>query len=215
MKKIFLLVLLCASTITNAQIAYPEPPQEETTQRKEREKNDDEEVNPLNDYFRLYYVNPSGIGNNVMAKANDGKGGLGIGVNFYNFERIAIISGAEFTYYDITDVSRAANAENTNLSTLYIGGEYKVPVGKHFSVNPSLTYAYSVMKQRTDKQKYGKYDGNGIRLALTFDYIVSRSIKFFAGANVVHSWYGVNTAPQYEDFYSKVNTINIMAGIKL
>ena len=214
MKKIFLLMCLCTVAIVNAQVAYPDAPQEEQGQKTD--KNDEEEAeNPFKDYFRLYYVNPSGIGDNVMAKANNGTGGLGLGVSLYNFEKVAIITGVEWTYYDITDVSRAANAENTNLTTISVGGEYKLPIGKHFCLAPSLCYAYSVMKQRTDKQKYGKYEGNGIRLGFTFDYIIGRTAKLFVGANLVHSWYDVNTAPQYEDYYRKVNTINLMAGIKL
>lgn len=205
---------LLATTIAYAQVPYPKTGEDPVKNNVEKDEVNNSEYS-LKDYFRAYYVNPGGVGNNVMAKANNGTGGLGLGVSLYNFKNAAIITGIEWTYYDITDASRAANAENTNLTTINVGGEYKLPVGNRFSLAPSLCYVYSVMKQRTGSQKYGKYEGNGLRAGVTFDFIISHTIKVFVGANFIHSWYDVDTAPQYQDYYRNVNTINLMAGIKL
>ena len=218
MKKIYLLLCLLAFVTVKAQVAYPEIPEEPQPPQVQRDTTQEpEKEHIIQDYIRLYYISPSGVGDNVLAKANDGQGGIGLGVNFYNFEKVnvAIIGGLEVSTYKITDVAKAANGSRTIVTSAYLGGEYKLKIGHYFSINPSLCYTPSKMTQRERDKKLGTYHGNGIRAGLTFDYAVIPNIKLFAGANVTHSWYDVNTAPQYEEYYRKVSTLNIMAGIKI
>ncbi|MGQ2985187.1 hypothetical protein, partial [Flavobacterium sp.] len=64
MKKLFiaLTVLSCVSLWSQEELMKP-------MERKKPESR--------KEYFRMYYLIPNGIGDNVLAKANDGRMGLG------------------------------------------------------------------------------------------------------------------------------------------
>ena len=216
MKKKYLLLCLLGFVVAKAQVAYPEVLQEpEPPQAREDTVQEPKGEHIIQDYIRLYYISPSGVGNNVLAKANDGQGGFGIGMSGYFTKNFGIIAGLEVTTYNITNAAMAANGSRTIITAPYIGGEYRLFLGKYFSLNPSLCFTANQMRQRNSEKKLGTYQGVGIRAGATFDYAVIPNLKLFAGANFVHCWYDVDTAPQYEDYYRKVNTLNIVAGIKI
>jgi hypothetical protein len=215
MKKLFLLLCLLVISIAKAQVSYPEIPQEPAPEVQTDTVQEPEGEHIIQDYIRLYYISPSGVGNNVLAKANDGQGGFGFGLSGYFNDNVGIIVGLEVTTYNITDAAMAVNGSRTIITSPYIGGEYKLFLGKHFSIDPSLSFTLSQMRQRNSQKKLGTYSGVGIRAGATLDYAIIPNIKLFAGANFAHIWYDVDVAPQYEDYYKKVGTLNVVAGIKL
>jgi len=109
-----------------------------------------------------------------------------------------------------------ANAKETSVSSFYLGVEYKKVLNRSFSLIPSLCYAFSQMTHSSSYKDFGIYNGNGIRAGTTLDFaVIIPNLKLFVGANFIHIWYGVNSLPEYRNFYRHVSTVNAIAGIKI
>jgi hypothetical protein len=220
MKKLLLIICISTTAMVKAQVTYPEVLQQtepehvpevqvDTVQEPRRQP-------AIQDYFKPYIISTAGLGNNVLAKANDNGAGLGFGINFYTYKEFSITGGIEFTTYKITDVSMTANGTNTDITSFYAGVEYKKVLSRHFSLIPSLCYAFSQMTHSSSYKDFGIYNGNGIRAGTTLDFaVIIPNLKLFVGANFTHTWYGINTLPEYRNYYRHVSTINAIAGIKI
>lgn len=167
------------------------------------------------EYFRIYYSNPNGIGNNVISKANDGKGGFGLGITFVTFDRFHIIAGYEINTYEVTDRSLAGNMNETTVWQLYAGVLYKIPVTKRFDINPELSLGTLTVSQKLEGGKRGKQAGPSINPGFTMDYSISGNFRVFAGLKYCIAFPSTNTNEEYKSFFGTIQMLNIVAGIKL
>ncbi|AXG74463.1 hypothetical protein DVK85_09535 [Flavobacterium arcticum] len=200
-KSYFIIFLLTFCTVTWAQ-------NEEQSKLEEQSKIPKE-------YFRLYYIFPNGIGDNVIAKANKPVGGIGLGINFTPINRIHIIGGVEFIQYNISDKSLAGNGKRTNLSQLYLMGMYKISLGRKFELDPGISLGYMSIKQIKNSRSFGKQDAFCVTPSLTVDFIAIDNLRFFVGVNYCLAFAKTNTHPEYKKFFGQLQMLNITTGIKL
>ncbi|MEL1242629.1 hypothetical protein AAEO56_00030 [Flavobacterium sp. DGU11] len=166
------------------------------------------------EYFRMYLVRPNGIGNNVLAKANDGQGGLGLAVTFYTIDKIHIIGGYDFIQYEVTDPSLAGNIQNTNLATFYLKVLYKIPVIRNVDFNPGFSVGNTTVHQKTHTTSYGKQNGVAVSPGFDIDYRITGGFRIFAGLNYCIAFPKTHTNEEYKSFYSTLQQLNIVFGIK-
>ncbi|NDI99944.1 hypothetical protein GWA97_12710 [Flavobacterium sp. LaA7.5] len=166
------------------------------------------------EFFRLYYVRPNGVGNNVIAKANEAGGGVGMGVTFGIIGRVHIIGGAELTQFKVTDKSLAGNASVTNMQQLYVLGMYKFSLNETFEVNPGIAVGNLWIHQRRSSQSLGKQNGFCVTPTVTVDLKLD-NIRFFVGLNYCLAFPKTHTNAEYKDFFGRLQMLNLTAGFKL
>ncbi|GGB65068.1 hypothetical protein GCM10007424_01210 [Flavobacterium suaedae] len=186
--------------------------QDEKTLEKKEKTESAEKIKPK-EYFRLYYIHPNGIGDNVIAKANEPGGGIGVGITFGIIGQVHIIGGGELTTFSITDKSLAGNANDTNIQQLYLLGLYKFSVNKMFEVNPGLSIGTIRVNQKRNSKSIGRQNGFCITPTVTADLRLT-NISFFIGLNYNIAFLRTNTHPEYKDFFGKIQMISLIAGIK-
>jgi hypothetical protein len=166
------------------------------------------------EHFRLYYVLPKGIGNNVLAKANDGVAGVGLFATLYSIEKLHFVAGFEFSQYNVTDVSLAANVTNTYLSNIYFGALYKIPLVNKVDLTTKFTVGAFTVNQRTGGSKYGKQNGPAFTPGFDVDLKIVGQFRIFAGLDYCLALPSTHTAKEYKSFYGTLHQLNITTGIK-
>jgi hypothetical protein len=163
--------------------------------------------------FNIYFVYSNGAGDNALARANDGKGGFGASMSFFTMYRAYLNVGVEYNHYTVSNHALASNAESTNIFKLYLELMYKYHISRKVSINPEASIGFANLSQKRDSNNYGDQGGVVYTLGFNIDYRLE-AIGFFAGVNYAMIKANVNTVPEYEDFYSKLNSVNIIVGIK-
>ena len=166
------------------------------------------------EYFRLYYIIPGAVGNNVLAKANKGTFGVGTAITPYIFKNFHFFIGAEFSKYDITDASLAGNIETTWISNAYAGVLYKIPLAKNIDLNPRFSVGYFSVNQRSNGNNYGKQHGPAFSPGADIDYKLTGHFRIFAGINYALAFPETHTNKEYKSFFGTLHQVNIVTGIK-
>lgn len=180
---------------------------------------ENDSIKPQRQYFKMYYVYPNGIGNNVLAKANKGDYGLGFAFTFVDYRNFQLNGGIKYLQFNITDKSLSTTADNTKMSSVYAEVSYKIPVINKLTINPQLSFGnqdinlgggpFNVFGDSKGRQ-HGVVFGGGFDA----DYELDEHVKVFIGGIYSLTRVHTNTSAQYKDFYSKLGQINIIAGLK-
>lgn len=167
------------------------------------------------EYFRIYYVLPGAVGDNVLSKANKGILGLGAAVTLVTLNRFHFIAGYEFTKYEITNRSLAGNLEHTYVNNFYAEVLYKIPVTTTIDVDPKLAIGQIAVGQRNEGKSYGRQYGVSLTPGIMIDYKAFGNFRLFAGINYCLSFPKTNTNNEYKSFFGTLQQVNLIAGIKL
>jgi len=165
--------------------------------------------------FRIYYIFPGAFGDNMLAKANEGKLGFGMSLSLITIYNFYLNAGFEFSQYDVTDASLAGNIEHTNITNYFGEIMYKIPVYKKVTVNPKIGIGYADVRQKTGSKKYGTQSGTSYNAGFNIDHSVTKSFMVFAGVNYSLLTPETETKSEYKSFYGTLHQLNIVVGIKL
>lgn len=169
------------------------------------------------EYFKLYYIAPGAVGNNVLAKANKGELGTGIGVTLFAGGNFHGIIGYEYVNYRVTDISLAGNATDTRLGRVYGQLLYKTPMGyERLVLNPKFSMGYTNIKQRgVEAKNFGLQEGVSVSPGFDIDFIVEGPLRIYAGIDYILSFPETYTNSRYRSFYGTIQQLNFTFGIKL
>ncbi len=168
------------------------------------------------EYFRFYYVLPGAVGNNVIAKANKGKLGLGVAVTMFADNNYHAMLGFEAAQYNITDVSLAGNAEKTYISNVYAQFLYKIQTGfERVAVNPKFAFGYVTIGQRGEPGSMGRQYGLSLSPGIDADFRLTGPLRLFVGINYTLSFPETHTKSDYKNFYGTIQQLNISIGLKI
>ncbi|MCW4470724.1 hypothetical protein OGH69_17260 [Flavobacterium sp. MFBS3-15] len=201
MKTIFFILLLFLGTVGHAQDTLMKP-----MLRKKPEAR--------NEYISIYRIFPNGIGNNVLAKAHNGQGAVGVTVTFYEHNMLHVQGLYEFMQYEVTDRSLAANVQYTNLANYGVQGLYKIPIVNKVDLNPKFSVTYMTLHQRDNRSSYGKQEGYGFSAGFDTDFRIAGGFRVFAGLGYAWSFPKTHTNEEYKSFFGSLQQLNIQLGIK-
>jgi hypothetical protein len=202
MKKLLTLITLLAGIILHAQ-----------------QQQDAVKAYLPREYFKIYFCAPTGVGDNVLAKAHRGDYGFGFAFTFVQYRNFQLNGGFKYLQYKTDDPAFATTASNLKLSGIYGEILYKVPVAKKVSINPQVLVssldmniggsAFSVKKSK------GRQSGITFGGGFDVDYEIDRHAKVYAGAIYTMSGLDTRTAPELDKFYNRLGQLNIMLGFKI
>jgi len=162
---------------------------------------------------KIYYMQPGSTGNNFLS-AHKGNFGAGTELNLFTVYNFYFGIGYNFSQYNVSDASLAANAEHTNVNTYFAKVYYKLPVTEKFSINPAIMAGQTSIIQRTRRKEYGDQEGNLFGLGVDAEYEIANWFAIYAGAR--YNWIFTNTeaAAEYRDYFRKLNQFNVSAGVR-
>jgi opacity protein-like surface antigen len=201
MKKLLFITLLLNATLGYSQDTLMKPMLRKKPEiRKE--------------YFSIYRIFPNGIGDNVLAKAHNGQGAVGVTVTFYAYNRFHIMGLYEFIQYEVTDRSLAANVQYSNLANYGLRGLYKIPIVNRFDLNPKFSVAHMTLHQRDNRSSYGRQKGYGLSAGFDADFRIAGGFRVFAGLGYAWSFPKTHTNEEYKSFFGSLQQMNVQLGIK-
>lgn len=164
--------------------------------------------------IRTYGTLPTGIGDNIISKAYNGTGGVGIKVNIFSIYNVNV--GVEYEYmgYTVSDPSLAGNTKGNDIHTPYLELLYELPVTRKLTVSPKIAIGSSSMQQK-GKNNYGWQYGTTLRLGMYIDYSLNDYLAVFLTGNYLSTRFNVKTNSEYKDFFSKVQQVNAGLGLKV
>ncbi|RZJ74544.1 MAG: hypothetical protein EOO45_08270 [Flavobacterium sp.] len=168
----------------------------------------------VNPNLRIYYIVPNGVGDNVIAKANDGVYGLGMRTNIFKYYGFHAGIGFESLQYKVTDAALAGNIKHTKFSTVFFEAMYEIPVNSKLTIFPKASFGNARLHQKTGGKSYGRQSGSTLGLGVNIDYLLAKNLEVFAGANYLMSRLDVVTSRDMEDFYGNVSQMNFAVGLK-
>ena len=168
----------------------------------------------LNATWKFQMLVPVPFGENSLAKAHDANPGLGFEIGLFKYENFRLGFGYSFLQYDVTNEQLIGNINKSNYSSIYGLLSYEVPVADKITLSPAIGYGAAQLLQRSGSQNFGSQDGKEFRIGVSGNYYFSKYSAVCIGIQYVHAGLDVNTVPEFEDFFSKMNQVQFAIGLQ-
>lgn len=166
--------------------------------------------------FRMGLQTAVQFGNNVFAKDFDSGLGFNSSMSIVKIYGVKLTFGFEFQRLRLTNAETIGNLAYINNNNYFVMLEYELPINDKFEINPTLSYAYSVMNYKDNGNILAKQKGNEIRLGSYLNYQLN---KTFAGYFGIHYAYFFNSnlsaSSEDKDYFGQGNKIVFSIGIEI
>lgn len=163
---------------------------------------------------RFQLLQPIQFGNTALAKAHKPKIGVSAQMNLLDYQNFKAGFGFDFVTYAITDKQIIANLSESKYTSAYILISYEYKLNEKICITPNIGYGSASLELGSRGSRFGKQNGNEIRIGGILDYKIGRTAYVFGGINYVTNTFDVETAPEYKSFFSKANQIQLSLGIR-
>lgn len=163
---------------------------------------------------RFQLLQPIQFGNTALAKAHKPGVGLSSQMNLLDFQHFKAGFGFDFVSYKITDKQMIANLSNSKYTSAYFLLSYEHKVNEKILITPNFGYGSASLELGSRGSRFGKQNGNEIRIGGILDYKIGKSTYAFFGVNYITNTLDVETTPEYKSFFSKANQIQLSLGIR-
>jgi hypothetical protein len=197
MKTVIALLLLCCS-VALAQ---------------EKEENIKAELNLIAN-IRLQTLYPIQFGNTALSKAHKPDLGFSVQMNLLQYGHFKAGFGIDLANYSITDKEMVANLNSSNYTSSYVFVGYEYEMQPKLRIFPNVGFGAGSLELESRNSRYGKQSGKEFRIGTFVDYKIGRTSYAFAGVHYIHNTFEVETAPEYESFFSKANQIQLTLGVR-
>ncbi len=176
--------------------------------------------NTTNDYlefdtnFRIQTFHPIHFGNTALSKAHKPRPGFSVQMNLLDYHNVKVGFGVDFVTYDITDKEIIANLSTSKYSSSYLLISYEHALTDKILITPNLGYGSASLHLGSRNSRFGEQSGTEFRIGAMIDYRIGETIFIFGGINYVNNKFDIETAPEYESFFSKANQIQLNLGIR-
>ncbi len=176
----------------------------------------------LEPMVRLHGILPISMGDHYLSKANDAKVSVGFNLGMFEYHKFRLMAGADHILYEPTDITMTADIKRSRYTSFYAIVSYEIPVVKHLSVQPYAGGGFAELYFRRSENSINftdvnikKQRGAEYRVGFYLDYKLAKVISVFTGVNYVGSNMRINTAPEFESYFGKAETMQINLGLKL
>lgn len=163
--------------------------------------------------LRLSFIYPNGIGDNFIAKANTGNYGLGIKLNFFAVHRVHFGIVFEHLSFNVTDAALGTNTRSTNMNNFSFEFMYEQPLSEKLTLTPKVGIGLNNITQ-AGRSKYGNTEATKLAAGLYADYKIIPKVEVYVGVEYNYLDVNIETASQYQSFYSNVSLLNAALGFK-
>lgn len=164
--------------------------------------------------WRIALTRPIPFGDNALAKAHKPYIGFSTQLNLLDFQGLKAGFGLDFVGHAITDKNLIANKSSSTYTSSYLLISYEHKLSETMRVTPNIGYGTASLDIGSRNSRFGGQSGNEFRVGGSFDYKIGRTSHAFVGVNYVMNKFDIETAPEYESFFSKANQIQLSLGFR-
>jgi hypothetical protein len=162
--------------------------------------------------FRIKTFLPIHFGDNFLAKSNKSALNIGLNLDLLEYNNFIFGAGLDYTYYTITDITRAGDLKTTKLKNFYGNVSYKQKVTDKIDFMPNIGAGYSLITY--SEFRFGGQDGESYRIGVNADYKLNAFLCASIGATYVYTKYTINTSPEFVSFYDNSKILQLSLGLK-
>ena len=167
----------------------------------------------INGVWKFQLLYPVPFGDNALAKAYDNDLGFGIELGLFKYSNFRLGGGYNIVQYKVANRQLIGNIRNANYTSVYGNVSYEHRLSEKISVIPDIGYGFAQLVQRSSSQSFGKQDGNELRIGLNGNYNFTKFSSVFIGLHFIHTSLDINTSPEYEKFFGKMNQVQFAVGL--
>jgi len=168
----------------------------------------------LNTVWKFQLLYPVAFGDNALAKSYDNNFGLGIELGLFKYNNFRLGGGYNIVQYTVTDPQMIGNIKNANYDSMYGYLSYDFQVADKIAMIPDVGYGGAGFSQRNSSRSFGSQNGNEYRAGLTGNYNFTEYSSVFVGLHFIHTSLDINTSPEFEKFFGKMNQIQFAVGVQ-
>lgn len=168
--------------------------------------------------FTLGLFQPITTESSFIGRGTEGKVSFNIGVQGFVYKHFFIGVNTGASYLEVTDSSFTGNYKRSTVAHTYIEVGYEFPINKDFRLGASFApwgeARYKNIRSRArnneqvDHAKFTKYE-------LYLGYNISGKLYVFAGYSFRNDNSDIQTAPEIQDDFDKIQYHQINFGLKL
>jgi len=164
--------------------------------------------------LKIYGNFPLSFGDNMLAKAHDGKIGWGFTTSPFSVYNFKVGFGFDYTKFNVTDASLAGNIERSELLNFYGYIAYPFRISEKFELESKAGIGGNELRQKTGNNKFGNMKGTVYLAGINLEYEIAWPFEVFAGTDYVYSRFNVKSHPDYQSFFKNGSQLNCYVGIK-
>lgn len=168
----------------------------------------------INGLWKFQLLHPVHFGDNALAKGYDSDLGFGLEIGLFKYNNLRFGIGYNIVQYKVTDTQMIGNIRNGNYTSIYGSFSYEYQIIDAISVIPNIGYGYAKLANRSSSKSFGSQDGNEFRVGLTGNYNFTKFSSVYIGVQFIHTTLDVKTAPEYVDYFGKMNQIQLAVGVQ-
>ena len=180
-------------------------------------QNDTKVVKPKLEFklnVRVQSLYPIQFGNTALTKAHQPRIGFSSQFNVFDYQHFKAGFGFDFVTYDITNKQVVANLIASKYTSIYALISYEYAINKKFMVTSNIGFGSATLDLGSRNSRFGGQDGKEFRIGAIVDYRIGLATYVFGGVNYITNTFDIETAPEYESFFSKANQLQLSLGIR-
>lgn len=165
--------------------------------------------------FRFHAIYPIQFGNYSLAKSHNAYPGVGVSLSLIDIQNFKIGAGYNLEFYDVSDHEIIGNFNATNYSSIFGTINYEVKAFEKVSLYPNIGIGAAILHQKSGFDSYGYQNGIEYRAGLITDYKVGKNVSIFLGVNYIYSKLNMDTYPNFKDYFSNAQKIQLSVGLQI
>ena len=163
----------------------------------------------LDSSFLVGFIYPIQFGNTALSKGHDTDYGFTSSFGLLKYNGICAGIGLDMVYYQVKNKQIIGDYQNSKHNSYFGFIKYDFNLSKKISFTPNIGYGYSELVIRKNSKRRGSQDGNEFRLGTFINYNFNNQNALSLSVMYVNNVYDVKTNEEFQDFFSKSNSIQL------
>jgi|GEM_PF-5184999 len=164
--------------------------------------------------FHIGWSQAVATGKTALQEGYSPAGGLNLQLDLVNYRNILVGVGAAAQLFKVTDPAVVGEFDRAAYSSVYVAASYKYQFSKKWILLPSIGVGASQFKIREYHDLQPSFQkGRELRIGSTINFQLGKAIWLYAGAGYTWSKMGINTTPEFENYYSNFSHVQLQLGL--
>lgn len=164
--------------------------------------------------YRVGWSQPIATGTTVLSEGYKPGWGVNFELDLFSYRNWMLGVGSTFAGFNVTDRQVVGTFSNALYSSLYGAVSYRYAFTERWSLIPSISAgAASFDMTGSQNLKISSQKGQEYRIGSTLNYRFGHHTAAYVGLFYARTHVGMNTTPEFEDFYSNLSQVQLQVGI--
>lgn len=164
--------------------------------------------------FHIGWSQAIATGKTALNDGYSAAGGGNVQLDLVNYRNILLGVGASAQLFNVTDPSIVGEFESAAYSSVYVAASYKYRFSKRWILLPSIGVGASRFRIRESNDLSPSFQkGREVRIGSTINFQLDKAFWMYVGAGYTWSKMGINTTPEFENYYSNFSHVQFQLGL--